>query len=330
MHQKNKATIFHVAVITAGVILMLTATAQHCHAYTAIPREKIPANIDAGVRKQIERLYFRDVEEQARACYQLGQMEEKALPAIPFLLGMLGTVYLFHPMSPDSAAAKALVKIGKPAVPQLLPCLTDEDPWVRERAVWILGKIKDSRAIEGLIAALQDDDSDVRWLAAMALGEMKDRQAVEPLMGALSDAYQNVRKEAAGSLGAIGDSRATAALIPLLKDTNWKIRVQAAEALGNIKDPRAALPLRNALQDPTWNVRSHAAAALGEIKDLSSLDALVSLLNDSDAVVRYNAAEVLKKITGEDLGQDPAAWKKWRDNNKNNVSPLLKGFLSAD
>jgi HEAT repeat protein len=328
--QRKRTALFCTIAITAVAILGISVTGQHCYAYTAIPREKIPADFPVDVRKQVERLYSHDVEEQARACYQLGQMGEKAVPAIPFLIGMLGTAYLFHPMSPDEAAAKALVKIGKPAVPQLLPCLTDEDPWVRERAVWILGKLKDPRAIDGLIAALRDDDSDVRWLAALALGELKDRRAVEPLITALSDAYQNVRKEAAGALGAIGDTRATAGLIPLLKDANWKIRVQAAEALETIKDPQAAVPLRNALQDSTWNVRSHAAAALGEMKDTASIDALVSSLNDVDAVVRDNAAEALKKITGKDLGQDPAAWKKWRETNKNNLSPLLKGLLTAD
>lgn len=329
MHRKRTAT-FHAASITAGVILMITAAAPRCHCYTAIPREQIPADIPGDVRKQVERLYSHDVEEQARACYQLGNLGEKAVPAVPFLIGMLGTRYLFLNMSPDEAAAKALVKIGKPAVPYLMPCLTDEDPWIRERAVWILGKIKEPRSVDGLIAALQDDDSDVRWLAALALGELKDQRAVEPLIKVLSDAYQNVRKEAVWALGAIGDARATAALLPLLRDANGKVRAQAAEALGNIKDPRAAAPLTAALNDSAWNVRSHAAAALGEIKDPASIDTLIASLNDVDAVVRYNAAEALKKITGRNSVQDPAAWKQWRENNKNKLSPLLNGLSTAD
>ncbi len=328
--QRKRAALFCTIAITAVAILGISVTGQHCYAYTAIPREKIPADFPVDVRKQVERLYSHDVEEQARACYQLGNLGEEAVTAVPFLIGMLGTRYLFLNMSPDEAAAKALVKIGKPAVPHLLPCLTDEDPWIRERAVWILGKLKDSRSIDGLIAALRDDDSDVRWLSALALGELKDKRAVEPLIRALSDVYQNVRKEAVWALGVIGDSRATTALIPLLRDANWKIRAQAAETLGNIKDPKAAAPLTAALNDSAWNVRSHAAAALGEIKDPASIDALIASLNDVDAVVRHNAEEALKKITGKDLGQDPAAWKKWRETNKNNLSPLLKGLLTAD
>lgn len=328
--QRKRTALFCAIAITAVAILGISVTGQYCNAYNAIPREKIPADLPVDVRKQVERLYSHDVEEQARACYQLGNLGEKAVTAVPFLIGMLGTRYLFLNMSPDEAAAKALVKIGKPAVPHLLTCLTDEDPWIRERAVWILGKLKDPRSTDGLIAALRDDDSDVRWLSALALGELKDQRAVEPLIRALSDVYQNVRKEAVWALGAIGDTRATAALIPLLRDANWKIRAQAAETLGNIKDPKAAAPLTAALSDSTWNVRSHAAAALGEIKDFSSIDALVSSLDDVDAVVRYNAAAALKKITGRDFGQNPAAWKKWRETTNNNLSPLLNGLLTAD
>jgi len=63
----------------------------------------------------------------------------------------------------------ALVKMGSKVVNALLVTLKDENPYFRGRAAWILGEIKDKRAILPLIALLTDQEERVRLFAIQAL-----------------------------------------------------------------------------------------------------------------------------------------------------------------
>jgi uncharacterized protein (DUF302 family) len=79
---------------------------------------------------------------------------------------------------------ESLVKIGKPAVPQLVEALIRGSHWLRWEAAKGLGKIGDPTAAPALVEALKDEEFDVRWLAAEGLIKMKTG-GVEPLLHAL-------------------------------------------------------------------------------------------------------------------------------------------------
>jgi uncharacterized protein (DUF302 family) len=79
---------------------------------------------------------------------------------------------------------ESLVKIGKPAVPQLVEALKRGSHWLRWEATKALGEIGDATAAPALVEALKDEEFDVRWLAAEGLIKMK-RGGVEPLLHAL-------------------------------------------------------------------------------------------------------------------------------------------------
>ena len=79
---------------------------------------------------------------------------------------------------------ESLVKIGKPAVPQLVEALKRGNHWVRWEAAKALGQIGDATAAPALVEALQDEEFDVRWLAAEGLIKIK-KGGVEPLLHAL-------------------------------------------------------------------------------------------------------------------------------------------------
>jgi HEAT repeat protein len=196
----------------------------------------------------------------------------------------------------DLYAKDVLIEIGKPAVEPLIEILNDENPDVRSKVVYILGKIKDPRAVEPLIEALKDKDSGVRWVAATALGRLRDPRAVEPLVEALKDENRRVRAEAAEVLGELKDLRAVEPLIEALKDKEGYVRAKAAEVLGKIKDPRAVEPLIEALKDKDSDVRQSAAIALGDLKDLRAVDPLIEALKDEDWRVRQGAASALGKL----------------------------------
>ncbi len=66
-------------------------------------------------------------------------------------------------------ARLSLVRIGSPAVGQLVKLLSDPDHKTRWEVAKALAEIGDPKSIPDLIAALEDDDFDIRWLAAEGL-----------------------------------------------------------------------------------------------------------------------------------------------------------------
>ena len=81
---------------------------------------------------------------------------------------------------------EALVKIGIPAVNQLIAAMKSEDWRARWTATVALGKIGDTRAVGHLIVALKDERPGVRCFAATGLAEIGDVRAVEPLKIAMA------------------------------------------------------------------------------------------------------------------------------------------------
>jgi uncharacterized protein (DUF302 family) len=78
----------------------------------------------------------------------------------------------------------SLVKIGKPAVPQLIEALRHGGHWLRWEAAKTLGEIGDPSAASALVQGLKDEEFDVGWLAAEGLIKVK-AGGIEPLLHAL-------------------------------------------------------------------------------------------------------------------------------------------------
>ena len=66
---------------------------------------------------------------------------------------------------------------------------------------------------------------------------------------------------------------------------------------------------------PGGIIRQRAARILGSLKDPAAVEALIEALEDRDREVRSAAAGALREITGQDLGSDPAAWRRWQRTN---------------
>ncbi len=78
-------------------------------------------------------------------------------------------------------ARECLVIIGKPAVPELIKALQNQNEDVRWEAAKALSQIKDPRAAPALAKALSDKNFGVRWLAAEGLIILKGA-AITPLL----------------------------------------------------------------------------------------------------------------------------------------------------
>ena len=165
-----------------------------------------------------------------------------------------GTVELIAGLADEDKAAReekqrALVRIGRPAVPELIEALEDGPLRVRTAAAWVLGRIKDPRGAEALAALLEDPSHEIWEAAYHAL--VKFGRAAEPaLLDALGDPDDLVRWKAVHLLGRIRGPGASEALIALLnKDRSTRVRVEIGTALGRIKDRAACDALLDALHD---------------------------------------------------------------------------------
>jgi HEAT repeat protein/Leucine-rich repeat (LRR) protein len=188
-----------------------------------------------------------------------------------------------------SAAAEALAKIGRPAVPALAKALHHGSEDVRACAVAALGEIGSAAAaaapdLKQLLAAEKSDR--VLWRAreVYAVAEPDKKEVVRLLSPFLRDRDCRVRSHMAVLLGNLGP-KAAAAVTPLmdgLNDNGWTrssrldpnfginrpVCCDMAEALGKIGDAaRPALPKLSAMMtdDQRPTVRISAALAVFQI-----------------------------------------------------------------
>ena len=168
---------------------------------------------------------------------------------------------------------------GDARVAPLIAKLADESTAARERARWELVKIG-GPAVPDLILALQDTELRVRIEAARALGSIKDARAAQPLADLLEEQSQQLWEAVFGAMVALGPV-AEPALLDALGSHDWTPRWRAVNLLGEIRGPQATDALIALLnKDRSTGVRVEIAEALRKIKDRAACDALLDALHD--------------------------------------------------
>jgi HEAT repeat protein len=164
----------------------------------------------------------------------------------------------------------------------------------------------------------ENTDPDMRRRAAEDLAGADDDASIALLRRLLADthtdcpSHPHVRGAAARSLGLSCRTDVVPDLAAVLQgDPSVQVRVDAAWGLGRMEIPEAVPPLRAALERATEKpeVRRAATRALGMLGDPAAVPDLVRALTDKEKTVRFAARDALVEITGEDKGDDPAAWK---------------------
>ena len=113
-----------------------------------------------------------------------------------------------EPTSPGQEAARALSRIGSLSFDPVLRVLTAGGDHARRNAAWVLGALRDERAVPPLVNQLKDTVAKVREHVVWALGAIRDARAVEPLGRVVGqDQSGDVRRQAAWALGAIRDQQ---------------------------------------------------------------------------------------------------------------------------
>ena len=112
-------------------------------------------------------------------------------------------------------AEELLVRLGPASRDLLVEELAQRH--AAPRAAAILGKVKDSRALEPLVTALRHPDPRVRSQSCAALGELRDPAAAEPLLAATRDSEYEVRVNAGEALDRLGTAAIVVSVAALLR-----------------------------------------------------------------------------------------------------------------
>jgi hypothetical protein len=110
------------------------------------------------------------------------------------------------------------------------------------RAAAVLGRVKDTRAMDPLVEALGHRDARVRAESAAALGELRDPSAVDPLMRATRDPDHNVRAQAGWALDRLGTVAVMVGVSHLVRPMIHEAVNEAIQGIPAPSDPMRELP----------------------------------------------------------------------------------------
>jgi len=170
---------------------------------------------------------------------------------------------------PGIEAIEIFVRIGPPAVPDLIKALDDRHLFCP--AAEALGKIKDKRAVVPLIKQLTAPEIahcpniSSRAEAAMALGEIGDIRAIGPILRAKIEKVPDSFSIVQALVKFKSDS--IPVFIRYLSDKDPKVRLNVIATLAEIGDRRAIPPLgKIAKEDPDPETRSWAKEVIQKIE----------------------------------------------------------------
>lgn len=274
------------------------------------------ANNPAAVKPLIRALGDKDKDVRLRAATALGPLKDPA--AVDGLIAALGDanadirrsaagslgmikdprsisaliVALKDPVSNvRDVAREALIKIGQPAADKLIAALRTPDQNTRQGAAYVLGRMKDPKAVPALIAVLKDTVYDVKGEAIDALGAIPDPRAVDALMEATK--YEGYIQSTAIALGNQKDKRAVDLLIKIFQTKRYP---WTAWALGEIGDRKAVPPIMECYRNAQPYSKGELLEALGKLGGPGVLDLLVNAMNDPNRDVQASAAKALKLL----------------------------------
>lgn len=289
----------------------------------------------------IKAMDYEDLEVSLSAINALGNFSEAQ--AIKALINKLDTFIKtnFNPRKnewyksaePGLAAAKALVKIGEPAIEFLVSAQRNSrvDINIREGATVTLGLIASPKVCEALMTTLEeepnerilswtkdvlyrigdnqitdrllalvekedlDQDGKIRKLFAIeVLGGISDKRSIQALINSLNEKSESFTQAAAKSLGEIGDLQAAEALVSYLRPGNRQ-GDRVKEALAKMGSPVMETIIAG-LKNPNPEIRGGVASFLYNFGDARALPALKEALEDEDGHVRWWANKSLQSI----------------------------------
>jgi HEAT repeat protein len=178
----------------------------------------------------------------------------------------------------------------------------------REVAARALAKGADEDVLRPLIAAaVLDRAHSVRVAAVESLKEIGNKDVVKPIARAMWSEIPDIRMNAAEALGSIGGGTSVEYVLRRVMSTSGpgaRNNIFVGRQISYISDFDVEIAQASQIGDPIVGVIRE-----GVMLDTRVLSA-VEEWTEVERRVYYNA---LSRATGRDFGEDPAAWKKWWD-----------------
>jgi len=256
------------------------------------------------------------------SAWAVGSGADKAKKAFDELVdsGEVAVEYICeHQLDSKSALRIRTIKNFSEEVPELMkPCLFealhDDNRRRKGNAIYILGEIKDTAAVDSLLPLLGEKKSRIGVISA--LGKIADTSAVMPIIKWRKEERQSARYIVAKALAEIGDPRAIPALLDFLGDDYLTVRVAAQFGLKDMLDdafdttialiatakPREKLQLLRVLSGMCDKMKTDEEldSDFVEMKLARARSSVLQLLDSKDSVVRGHAVRTLGAIGGDE------------------------------
>jgi HEAT repeat protein len=158
----------------------------------------------------------------------------------------------------------AEISDGTRILPSLMRLLRNANPYLRSKAVLLIGR--GSHSVKWVRHRLGEADARVRANAVEALWGVDSAEARELLRFAASDGNNRVAGNALLGLYWLGDCTVIAELVKMAGHASSSFRLSAAWAMGETGDPRFSEVLGKMLADVNAGVRKRAFAAVSQVK----------------------------------------------------------------
>ena len=276
---------------TIGLVARSVAAPAVLAALLAVPGLGAPARAEGPtVEALLQQARVGSDPQKHQAFIALERLGPEGAPAVPALLEMLTSDKTFtvkvrspmHHLGPNQTfwlrdrAAEVLMKIGGPAVPELIRCATQD----AKRA-----------------------KTCVFCLVAIAQGDRRFRADQDPgvgkvLAGLVDQHRASLSVSELRALAGAGCAPAGAELIARLDSPQWQERGWAAIGLGELGEAGSIPKLASLLAgDPSDFVRQYSAKALGQLQASAALEPLIqAALHDRARDTRRAAVEALAAL----------------------------------
>nr|MDJ0523519.1 HEAT repeat domain-containing protein [Planctomycetota bacterium] len=187
---------------------------------------------------------------------------------------------------------------------------------LRAVAAEILAAVPERRVTQALLKrAKREKDADVKPLLLEALGDHGDDIALGLLLKTAKSRRKNeARRAAIRALARLGFHRPKVRtyLLGLLEARSWEDRILALDAAKAAGDPGLASKVLLSLTHERWQVRLAAVEALDALRAAQTIEPLIARLEaEEEERVRDAIATTLFRLTGQNLYDDAAIWKRW-------------------
>lgn len=250
----------------------------------------------------------------------------------------------------SSAAHDAVAKFRQPAVaPHLFPLLKHEDAQVRRHICRALGELGEGRAAVPMMDVVASDDTDfVARACAEELPKVAGPDNVPRLLKMLESRQGGaVADQLALAVVTVDRAQAFKVTLPLVqkrdpmarrlalrlsadvhpsdeavfqqmaadRDVDW--RRESMYGLMQLRSTSARQALCRALSEKDPSIRHTAVEGLRGFRDRETVDCLVdawlALKKGSSPNMEEEIPSALREVTGQQLPDEVAAWKTWRD-----------------